>query len=632
MNVKWNHIGMAVLMAVIMVFTLSTLDRKLSEEGMGMKTSDIGVSQMKEVEQQLSRFMEEARLEQDKLREHISVLEEVVEKEKTIDIESQKVLDNIATANAKNNDDIQRLEKVVDGLQSHMDYELRAINEEFGEKIATIGEGNRVGKVQSAWSDARDQVRDITKWAWDKYVKFAWGQNEIRPSSGRADNSLYRGISMGATIIDSLDTLLIMGLTDEYEMARKWIAEELHFDHDMQVSTFETAIRVLGGLLSAHGLTHDTMYIAKCTDIADRLIKAIRIQNGKFVSMGRMVHLTKGTTSGMATIAEFGTLQLEFEYLSDLTGDSKYRNLALTIRDTLNEKKTDNFYGANFNGNNRRPFTGKVTMGGEVDSFYEYLLKGWILGGRVDETQEKMYYDMADSFMNYNWVNKTSVQGFSYFRSNASLYDMEHLACFAGGMYALGAQYARVGRNLERYMDVATELTRTCHQGYINTPTGLAPEAWRMNPKTGNPEQVAQQSTYILRPETMESYVYMWRYTKQPKYREWGQMYINSLNAHAKVNHGYDSLHNVWGLNHEMKDNTPSFFFAETLKYLYLLYSDDDIISFDDYVFNTEAHPLPILGQPSRSTPRYPGLVPQIMPPGRHQPVLPFVRDPSEQT
>ncbi|KNC80636.1 hypothetical protein SARC_07013 [Sphaeroforma arctica JP610] len=326
--------------------------------------------------------------------------------------------------------------------------------------------------------------------------------------------------------------------------------------------------------------------------------------------MGRFVHLTTGKAHGRAAIAEFGTLQLEFEYLSDITGDRTYRDIVYIIRDTMNAAKTDNFYGANFVAGAKKPFTGKVTMGGEVDSFYEYLLKGWILGGRVDEVQEKMYYDMADAFMDHNWVNKTSVGGFSYLKENATTNNLEHLACFAGGMYGLGAQYTtgdRVKQN-SRYMDVAEQMTRTCHQGYINTKTGLAGEKWTMDTKTGNPLKPSKGGLeYILRPETIESYVYMYRYTKDEKYREWGLEYIEALNTHAKVEFGYDSVKNVWTDRREFMDNTPSFFFAETLKYLYLLYSDDDTIGFNDFVFNTEAHPIPIKGRPSRDTPRYSG-------------------------
>ncbi len=44
-------------------------------------------------------------------------------------------------------------------------------------------------------------------------------------------------------------------------------------------------------------------------------------------------------------------------------------------------------------------------------------------------------------------------------------------------------------------------------------------------------------------------------------------------------------------------DVQQSFFLAETLKYLYLLFSDDSLIPLDKWVFNTEAHPLPVLSK-----------------------------------
>lgn len=71
----------------------------------------------------------------------------------------------------------------------------------------------------------------MMKHGWDNYVRYAWGKNELRPISKRGHSaSIFGASNMGATIVDGLDTLYIMGLHDEFKQGRDWIAENLDFD------------------------------------------------------------------------------------------------------------------------------------------------------------------------------------------------------------------------------------------------------------------------------------------------------------------------------------------------------------------------------------------------------------------
>ena len=99
---------------------------------------------------------------------------------------------------------------------------------------------------------------------------------------------------------------------------------------------------------------------------------------------------------------------------------------------------------------------------------------------------------------------------------------------------------------------------------------------------------------YILRPETVESLFYMWRLTHKQIYRDLGWQIFLSIEKECRANAGYAGLRDVTVPTPIQDDKMQSFFLAETLKYLYLLFSEDDIISLDKYVFNTEAHPLGI--------------------------------------
>ena len=104
----------------------------------------------------------------------------------------------------------------------------------------------------------------------------------------------------------------------------------------------------------------------------------------------------------------------------------------------------------------------------------------------------------------------------------------------------------------------------------------------------------------LLRPETVESLFYMYRFTKDKKYRDWGWQIFMAFMKYTKIEGGgFSSINNVKSPgNPGFKDKLESFFLAETLKYLFLLFSDDSqLIPLDKYVFNSEAHPMPIYNE-----------------------------------
>ncbi|EZA52137.1 Mannosyl-oligosaccharide alpha-1,2-mannosidase isoform B [Ooceraea biroi] len=173
----------------------------------------------------------------------------------------------------------------------------------------------------------------------------------------------------------------------------------------------------------------------------------------------------------------------------------------------------------------------------------------------------------------------------------------QHITLPYCGMFALGAKTLE-NELSDKYMNIAAGLTNTCHESYDRSATKLGPEAFHFI--EGNEARSLKngEKYYILRPETFESYFVMWRLTKDPKYREWGWEAVQALEKHCRVPGGFTGLNNVYLVDSAKDDVQQSYFFAETLKYLYLLFSDDDLISLDDWVFNSEAHVLPIRGNP----------------------------------
>ncbi|XP_033112615.1 mannosyl-oligosaccharide 1,2-alpha-mannosidase IA-like [Anneissia japonica] len=448
--------------------------------------------------------------------------------------------------------------------------------------------------------EKRDAVREMMIRAWDGYVKYAWGANELKPISHTGHSaSIFGRSAMGATIIDGVDTLYIMGLQDQYQKARNWIAHDFSFNPPSDISVFEVNIRFVGGLLSTYALTGDEVFKDKAVEIANRLLPAFNTPTG--IPYG-LVNSKSGNgrnwgwaSGGSSILAEYGSMHLEFAYLTEITGDPKYLQKVQKVREVLNNmNKPDGLYPNYINPKTGRWGQNHVSIGALGDSFYEYLLKSYIMSGQKDEVAKKMYYDAVDAIQR-RLVQKTP-GGLTYIgdlRSSRVEKKMDHLGCFSGGMLALGSKYAPPDLK-EKQLELGAEITRTCHTAYDKTATKLGPEAFRFEGKSEAVAMRQNEKYYILRPEVIESYFVLWRATKDNKYREWGWEAVEALNKHCKVQDGFSGIRDVYASKVSHDDVQQSFFLAETLKYLYLLFSDNDFMSLDKWVLNTEAHPLPV--------------------------------------
>ncbi len=234
-------------------------------------------------------------------------------------------------------------------------------------------------------------------------------------------------------------------------------------------------------------------------------------------------------------------------------------------------------------------------MGALADSFYEYLLKLWIYGKKKDDKLLAMYLKAMDTART-KLIGK-SIAGLTFageYQNGNLIYKMGHLACFSAGMFALTAMEVNTlsAKEKQSYKQLAIDITNTCHESYIRTATHIGPETFHFD--TGN-EAVAKSDNekyYILRPEVVEAYFYLWRLTKDNKYREWAWDAAQAIEKHCKTESGYSGIKNVYEQEPRKDDVQQSFFFAETLKYLFLIFSDDDQLPFDKFVLNTEAHPF----------------------------------------
>ncbi|XP_072901528.1 mannosyl-oligosaccharide 1,2-alpha-mannosidase IB isoform X2 [Hemitrygon akajei] len=449
--------------------------------------------------------------------------------------------------------------------------------------------------------EKQEKIKEMMKHAWGNYRQYAWGHNELKPLSRKGHSTnIFGNSQLGATIVDALDTLYIMGLFDEFRDGKEWIEKNLDFSVNAEVSVFEVNIRFIGGLLAAYYLSGEEVFKQKAAQLAEKLLPSFNTPTG---IPWAMVNLKSGVgrnwgwaSAGSSILSEFGTLHLEFVHLSYLTGDPIYYKKVLHIRKLLQNMDRPNGLYPNY----LNPRTGRwgqhhTSVGGLGDSFYEYLLKAWLVSDKTDTEARKMYDDAVQAIEKHLIRKSNSGLTFIGEWKNGHLErKMGHLTCFAGGMFALGAD-GSPNDKAGHYLQLGAEIAHTCHQSYDKTVLKLGPEAFKFD---GGTEAVAlrqNEKYYILRPEVIETYWYMWRFTHDPKYRQWGWEAAQAIDKYCRVIGGFSGVKDVYSSSPAYDDVQQSFFLAETLKYLYLLFSSDDLLPLDYWVFNTEAHPLPIL-------------------------------------
>jgi mannosidase alpha-like ER degradation enhancer 2 len=424
-------------------------------------------------------------------------------------------------------------------------------------------------KAGPAAPEMQDRIRQEFLHAWQGYKRYAWGHDELRPLSKSYHDWYAKTLLM--TPVDALDTMILMGWNDEAATTREYVAKNLSFDQDMYVKNFEITIRMLGGLLSSYQLTGDKHLLALADDLGQRLLSAFNSPTSMpYVE----VNLKSGAVRGEETNpAEVGTLLIEFGTLSKLTGKPVYYEKAKrAVVELYNRRSPIGLVGSGINVK-----TGKWTdpvshIGGGIDSYYEYLLKAWLLFD--DKDCERMWKSSIDAVNKY-LADQVST-GFWY--GQADMNTGARVGTNFGALDAFFAGTLALSGDLER----ARKLEESAYKMW----TSYGIEAEEMNYLT----MKVSADGYALRPEVIESAYYLYHFTGDPRYREMGRTFFDSLVKYCRTPVGYAALKDVE--NKTQEDDMESFFLAETLKYLYLLFAPPQTIDLNDTVFNTEAHPI----------------------------------------
>nr|XP_028575170.1 LOW QUALITY PROTEIN: ER degradation-enhancing alpha-mannosidase-like protein 1 [Podarcis muralis] len=452
----------------------------------------------------------------------------------------------------------------------------------------------------------RDAARGMFAFGYDNYMAHAFPQDELNPieCSGRgpdrADpsnlniNDVLGNYSL--TLIDALDTLAVMGNSSEFQKAVKLVIDTVSFDTDSTVQVFEATIRVLGSLLSAHiiitdarqpfgdmtikGYDNELLHMAH--DLAVRLLPAF--ENTKTGIPYPRVNLRTGVPSGSnneTCTAGAGSLLVEFGILSRLLGDSTFEWVARrAVKALWSLRSNDTGLLGNVVNIQTGHWVGKQSgLGAGLDSFYEYLLKSYILFGEKEDLE--MFNDAYQSIQNYLRRGREACnegEGDPPLYVNVNMFSgqlmntwIDSLQAFFPGLQVL------IG-------DVEDAICLHAFYYAIWKRYGALPERynWQL--------QAPDVLFYPLRPELVESTYLLYQATKNPFYLHVGMDILQSLEKHTKAKCGYATLHHV--IEKSKEDRMESFFLSETCKYLYLLFDEENPVhkSGNRYMFTTEGH------------------------------------------
>ncbi|CAL1535448.1 unnamed protein product [Lymnaea stagnalis] len=447
----------------------------------------------------------------------------------------------------------------------------------------------------------REKVKRMFYHAYEGYLNHAYPYDELQPLTCGGHDTWG---SYSLTLIDAMDTLAVMGNYSEFRRIAHILIDkgESFFDIDINASVFETNIRIVGGLISGHllmkraGMVLEPAWpcsgplLRMADNIARKILPAFDTPTGMPYGTVNLRHgVPKGETTVTCT-AGIGTFLIEFGTLSRLTGDPIFEKTAIrAIRALWKFRSPLGLLGNHIDVSNGKWTAMDSGIGGGIDSYFEYLVKGAIMFNipellhmfREYEVAIKKYVKKDDWYM-WAQMNKGGI----------TLPLFTSLDGFWPGIQAMLGDLNQAMKTMHNFHQVWRQF-------------GFTPEYYNI------PKAEAHQGRegYPLRPEVIESAMYLYRATKDPYLLEIGVDIVETIEHSARTSCGYATVKDV--RDHRLEDRMESFFLAETTKYLYLLFDPENFIhnngSSGDlihtpggscvteaggYIFNTEAHPI----------------------------------------
>lgn len=475
--------------------------------------------------------------------------------------------------------------------------------------------------------------------SWDAYKKHAWRWDELAPVSLQGKTTFS---GWAAQIVDALDTLWILDMKDEFKEAVQVVAMiDWSRTGDSYLNLFEVAIRHLGGLLSAYELSDEAVLLGKAIELGNMLYTAFDTPNRL---PSHWLHFKAAKSGDQQADQEMsgaagGSMCLEFTRLSQITGNPKYYDATERIKQFFyrnqDNTKIPGLWPHVMNYRDEKVEGDRFTLGAGADSLYEYLPKMHALLGGLDPEYIEMTTKALDTATKHLLFKPRNPNDLNILMSGNALpgedgaepkltAEMQHLTCFVGGTYALA------GKLLSRtdLVDLGSRLTAGCVWAYDAFPTNIMPEIaelapcdsitskcrWTDNPvekKDKLPEGFVKirNSEYRLRPEAIESVFYMWRITGDDVWRVAAWRMWDGIVKETETQEAFATISDVNRKGSDKRDNMEvsflvfqvpplklticqTFWMSETIKYFYLTFEDPNVINLDEWVLNTEAHPL----------------------------------------
>ncbi|KAG0039529.1 Mannosyl-oligosaccharide 1,2-alpha-mannosidase IB [Podila clonocystis] len=419
--------------------------------------------------------------------------------------------------------------------------------------------------------DRQSQVRGMIQHAWEGYSKYASPHDELTAVTGKGIDSFH---GWGTTLVEGLDTLWLAGFRDEYQEAKAKFLDMVQEhqwkvvgaeDGKADIRFFEGVVRYLGSLLSVadleerEGQEPDSRILDAAIGLADRLLLAFKGVNRALPASRIFPNGTLAANvalSGKVSLAEVGTFQLEFRKLSQLSKDPKYAAVAQENFEFLSSlsPKISGLFPAYFNQESGTANNYVASFGSLSDSFYEYLLKTFILTG---DTKFRDQYvatveAMHSHLLSYNRKSTRHYAALGIYdtATDTLVLKMDHMSCFTPGLLALGARV--LGRSKD--MATAQALMETCFLSYKNSETGLGADEIAFlatEHRRGKEFEMPMPAgfyvidpEYVLRPETVESLFLLYRTTGNVKYQEYAWNIVEAIEKNCKTQFGYSALAN----------------------------------------------------------------------------------------
>ncbi len=411
--------------------------------------------------------------------------------------------------------------------------------------------------------------------AWDGYVKYAWGADQVMPVSMAPNDFFVPGHPIGLSIIEALDTLYVMHLDDQLHDGVDWIRHNLDFDIDGDFHVFEAIIRVVGGLEAGYLATGDPMLLAQCKDLTDRLLPAFT-QSPTGMPY-QYVNLATGAVSGPEPpLAEVGSNILEFGVLSQLTGDPTYFRLAKRAQAAAIARRSSlDLMATTINVE-----TGEWVDSEDqapnppVDSFYEYLWGGWAMFSDPD---------------NLRWFNLLNA---ALSRYSLEIYDGN--LWYRQIDFETGAVVSRQQSELAAFWAEVLG-----HAGQLQTGDRYY-RSWtaELDRFPVLPEEIDYSTGAVLsasnqfRPEYPNASFDLFLQTGDPFYAQTALQWFNGMRENARVPAGYTIINDVTTRPMQLGDLMPAYGFAEDFKYLYLIFSRTPRFDRRNYYLSTEGKVL----------------------------------------